>query len=318
MTPSILIAGATGNTGRAVVQTLPKLLQSSSTLTGYRVIALTRNSSSPVARELAKLPGVEVIEQNWVEITADWLREHHVARAFIASQPEPNQFAEESTFHLNALNAGVKYVVRISTTAANVRPDCPAYYPRQHWAIEALLSSPQFDNLQWTSLQPNIFSTFVMSPAAEFIKKYRKTGEQNTLRLILSKDAPVGIIDSDEVGVIAAHLLSRDDTSAHNKSKYVLNGPDDITGMQIVSMVEQHIGMPVKDVSYKDLSFIDMVYEDKYAETKQSKNVIYSTKRAAETAWEGKCSTSTTSKDILKLYTPKRTPADALNALLEG
>ncbi|KAE8384097.1 hypothetical protein BDV23DRAFT_167546 [Aspergillus alliaceus] len=318
MTPSILIAGATGNTGRAVVQTLPTLLQSSSTLSGYRVIALTRTSSSPVARELAKLPGVEVIEQNWVEITADWLREHQVARAFIASQPEPNQFAEESTFHLNALNAGVKYVVRISTTAANVRPDCPAYYPRQHWAIEALLGSPEFDNLQWTSLQPNIFSTFIMSPAAEFIKKYRKTGEQDTLRLLLSEDAPIGIIDSDEVGVIAAHLLSQDDTSAHNKSKYVLNGPEDITGMRIVAMVEQHIDTPVKDVSFKDLSFIDMVYEDKYAATKQSKNVIYSIKQAAGPAWEGKCSTSTTSKEILKLYAPKRTPADTLKALLEG
>ncbi|KAB8227140.1 SDR family oxidoreductase [Aspergillus alliaceus] len=318
MTPSILIAGATGNTGRAVVQTLPTLLQSSSTLSGYRVIALTRTSSSPVARELAKLPGVEVIEQNWVEITADWLREHQVARAFIASQPEPNQFAQESTFHLNALNAGVKYVVRISTTAANVRPDCPAYYPRQHWAIEALLGSPEFDNLQWTSLQPNIFSTFIMSPAAEFIKKYRKTGEQDTLRLLLSEDAPIGIIDSDEVGVIAAHLLSQDDTSAHNKSKYVLNGPEDITGMRIVAMVEQHIDTPVKDVSFKDLSFIDMVYEDKYAATKQSKNVIYSIKQAAGPAWEGKCSTSTTSKEILKLYAPKRTPADTLKALLEG
>ncbi|KAJ6038224.1 uncharacterized protein N7446_005037 [Penicillium canescens] len=318
MTPSILIAGATGNTGRAVAQTLPTLLQSSSTLSGYRVIALTRSSDSPVARYLAKLPGIEVVEQNWVEITADWLREHQVTRVFIAPHNEPNQFAEESTFHINALSAGVKYVVRISTTAANVRPDCPAYYPRQHWAIEALLGSPEFDNLQWTSLQPNIFSPFVMSPAAEFIKRYRKSGEQDTLRLVPSENAPIGIIDPDEVGVIAAHLLSQDDTSAHNKSKYVLNGPEDITGMQIVAMVEQHIGTPVKDVSYKDVSFIDMLYEYQYAATKQSKNVIYSMTRAAETVWEGKCSTSTTSKEVLRLAAPKRTPADTLKALLEG
>jgi uncharacterized protein YbjT (DUF2867 family) len=317
MTPSILIVGATGNTGRAVVQTLPKLLQSSSTLSGHRVIALTRSSSGPVAHELAKLPGVEVIEQNWVEITADWLREHQVARAFIASHNGPNQFAEESTFHLNALNAGVKYVVRISTTAANVRPDCPAYYPRQHWAVETLLGSPEFSNLQWTSLQPNIFSPLIMSPAAELIKKHRKTGEQDTLRLILSEDAPVGIIDPDEIGVIAAHLLSQDDASVHNKAKYVLNGPEDITGKQIVNMIEQNIGAPVKDVSYKDVSFIDMVYQYQYAPTKQSKNVIYSIKRAPETAWEGKCSTSTTSKEILELAAPKRTPENVLKTLLE-
>ena len=144
MSPSILIVGATGNTGRAVTKALPKLLHSNSGLSGHRIIALTRSSISLVAQELAKIPGVEVFEQNWVEITDDWLREHQVVRAFIASHNEPNQFAEESTFHLNALNAGVEYVVRISTTAANVRPDCPAYYTRQHWAIETLLDSPEF------------------------------------------------------------------------------------------------------------------------------------------------------------------------------
>ncbi|GFF79467.1 hypothetical protein IFM47457_04923 [Aspergillus lentulus] len=317
MAPSILIVGATGNTGRAVTQTLPKLLQSSSTLRGNRIIALTRSSSSPVAQQLAKLPGVQVIEQNWVEITADWLREHHVTRAFIASHNAPNQFAEESTFHLNALHAGVKYVVRISTTAANVRPDCPAYYARQHWAIETLLGSPEFNDLQWTSLQPNIFSPLILSPAAELIKKYRKTGEQDSLRLMLSEDAPVGIIDPDEVGVIAAYLLSQDDISVHNKAKYILNGPEDITGKQIVNMVEKNIGVPVKDVIYKDVSFIDTLYENQYAASKESKNIIYSIKRAPETAWDGKCSASTTSKEVLDLAAPKRTPADVLESLLE-
>ncbi|KAJ5535482.1 hypothetical protein N7527_001736 [Penicillium freii] len=315
MTQSILIVGATGNTGRAVAQTLPELLQSSRTLSSNRIIALTRSSGSPVALELAKIPGVEVIEQDWVEITADWLREHHVVRAFIASHNAPNQFAEESTFHLNALDAGVEYIVRISTTAANVRPDCPAYYARQHWAIETLLGSPEFNNMKWTSLQPNVFSTLIISPAAELIKKYRKTREQDTLRLMLSKDAPVGIIDPDEVGVIAAHLLSQDDTSVHNKAKYVLNGPEDITGKQIVDMIEQYIGAPVKDVSYKDVSFIDMLYEHQYA-GKESKNIIYTIKRAAETGWEGKCSTSTTSEEILELAAPKRSPLDTLKTLL--
>lgn len=317
MTPTILIVGATGNTGRAVTRTLPELIRSNRTLNGNRIIALTRSSSSPVAHDLAKLPEVEVIEQNWVEITADWLREHQVARAFIASHNGPNQFAEESTFYLNALSAGVKYVVRISTTAVNVRPDCPAYYPRQHWAIEALLGSPEFNNLQWTSLQPNVFSPLIISPVAAFIKKYRETGEQDTLRLMLSEDAPVGIIDPDEVGVIAAHLLAQDDTSVHNKAKYVLNGPEDINGKQLVGMIEKYTGAAVKDVRYKDVSFIDKLYEYQYAATKQSKNVIYSIKRAPETMWEGKCSSSTTSKEILELAAPKRTPADVLDALLK-
>ncbi|KAJ5774716.1 hypothetical protein N7457_009612 [Penicillium paradoxum] len=316
MNPSILIIGATGNTGRSVVETLPKLLQASKILSEYRIIALTRSSKGPMAQQLAKIAGVEVIEQNWVEIDSDWLREHQVARCFIASHNEPNQFAEESSFHVAALNAGVKYVVRISTTAANVRPDCNAYYPRTHWAIEALLSSPEFTNLQWTSLQPNVFSQFYLSTAAELIKQYRNTGKQIVLQLMASKDAPVGIIDPYDVGVVAAHLLSQEDPTVHNKAKYVLNGPEDITGKQTVDMVEQHIGTAVQEVHYEDVSFVDLLYDNVYAATYQSKNVILSVKHALKTGWEGKCAASTTSKQVLELAAPKRTPAEVLKALL--
>ena len=121
MTPSFLIVGATGNTGKSLVETLSNILDTHATFSGYRILAQTRSVSGATAKRLAQLPHVEVVEQNWVEITAAWLREHNVVRAFIASHNQPNQFAEESTFHLAALNAGVEYVVRISTTAANVR-----------------------------------------------------------------------------------------------------------------------------------------------------------------------------------------------------
>jgi uncharacterized protein YbjT (DUF2867 family) len=313
MTPTLLIVGATGNTGRGVVGTLLKLIETSPTFAGYRILALTRSSNTQAAQQLAKLPNVEVAEQNWTEITADWLREQNVIRAFIASHNQPNQFAEESTFHLAALRAGVKYVVRISTTAANVHPNCKAYYPRTHWAIEAMLSSPEFKNLQWTSLQPNGFSPLYLSTAAEFIKKYRKDGEQQLLRLMASSDAPVGIIDPYDVGIVAAHLLLQEDPAAHNNAKYVLNGPEDITGNQIVKMVEEHIGAKVENVSYKDMSFIDQMA----AATQESKTVILSIKHAMEKAWEGECMASTTSKEILDLAAPKRTPADVLKVLLE-
>ncbi|KAM3495123.1 hypothetical protein MY3957_001545 [Beauveria namnaoensis] len=284
MAPTFLIAGATGNTGRAVVKTLSELLKTTDTTTfaNYRILALTRSSSGAAAQQLAQLPGVE--------ITADWLRENNVVRAFIASHNEPNQFARESTFHLAALHAGVEYVVRISTTAANVRPDCPAYYARAHWAVEALLSSPEFGRLRWTSLQPNIFAQLALMPA----------------------DAPVGIIDSDDVGILAAHLLVAEDVAPHNKAKYVLNGPENISGRQIVAMAEEYLGTKVDTVGYKDTSFI----EDMAAQSNESRNVILSIKHAADTVWEGKCAIDTTSKDIFSIAAPKRTPAQVFKTLL--
>ncbi|KAF5584215.1 uncharacterized protein FSUBG_12849 [Fusarium subglutinans] len=312
MSPTFLVAGATGNTGRAVVTTLSEFLKDNKTFSGYKILALTRSSSGAAAQQLARLPNVEVIEQNWVEITAEWLRERHVVRAFIASHNEPNHFAEESTFHLAALHAGVQYVVRISTTAANVRPDCPAYYPRTHWAIETLLSSPEFEKLKWTSLQPNVFTQFWLGPAVGLIKTFRETGKQEPLRLMASEDAAVGPIDSNEVGVFAARLLATEDINSHNKAKYVLNGPEDITGREIVDLVEEYIGTKVEHVLFKDMSFIDHMA----AQTQQSKNVILSIKHAAETAWQGKCGVDTTSKEFLEIAAPKNTPAEIVKILV--
>ncbi|RBR24286.1 uncharacterized protein FIESC28_02776 [Fusarium coffeatum] len=313
MAPAFLIVGATGNTGRSLVETLSKILDTSTTFSGYNILAQTRSASGATAQHLAQLPHVEVVEQNWVEITSAWLREHNVVRAFIASHNQPNQFAEESTFHVAALNAGVKYVIRISTTTANVRPDCLAYYPRTHWAIEALLSSPEFDRLSWTSLQPNGFSQVCLASAAEFIKDYGKTGKQDALRLMVSEDAPIGMIDSNDVGIFAAHLLATDDITPHNKAKYVLNGPEDITGRQIVSLVEEIIGTKVGNVKFKDMTFV----EGMSAQSQESKNVIMSIQHALEPAWEGECSASTTSKEVLQIAAPKRTPAEVLAILLE-
>ncbi|KAL5049087.1 hypothetical protein BDW71DRAFT_217721 [Aspergillus fruticulosus] len=261
MAPSILIVGATGT-----------LAATSNALFNHRVIAPTRSLDSP--------------SKTGSKLTPEWLREHEVARAFIASHNNPNQFAEESTFHLAALQANVKYVVRISTTAANVRPDSNAYYARAYWAIEALLASPEFERMQWTSLQPNIFSQHLLAPAVKFIQRYRKTGEQDTLKLMVAEHDPMGIIDRDEVGVFAADLLAQDDTTVHNKAKYILNGPDDITGAQTVEMIEQRIGARVKDVSYWDLSFLESYYEHKFAARGESRNVILSMKRAMRLVWD--------------------------------
>lgn len=313
MSPTILIAGATGNTGRGVVETLSKLLETTKTQPGHRIIALTRSLQSPAAQQLAALPGVEVLEQNWVDITPDWLREHSVVRAFIASHNEPTQFAEESAFHVALLNAGVKYVVRISTMEANVRPDCKAYYPRTHWAIEALLSSPEFAALQWTSLQPNLFVSWALGTAAALIKEYRKTGKQDTLRLMVPEHAPMAIIDPFEVGVVAAHLLAQEDPSVHNKAKYVLNGPEDITGAGIVKLVEEHIGTKVESVRFKDMSFVEAMA----AAAPQSKSLFLSVRHGLDVVEEGKSTAATTSKEVLELAAPSVTPAEALKALLQ-
>ena len=313
MAATILIAGATGNTGRSVVEKLPDLLKGTD-MSSYRIIALTRSANSATAKALAELPGVEIVEQNWVEIDEQWLREHDVKRIFVASHNQPNAFAEEGQFLVNAMRAGVKYLVRISTTAANVSPAIPVYYPRTHWAIEQMLSQPEFRSMHWSSLQPNGFAPMFLTPAAEFIKEFKKTGKQGSVSLIIDASTPTALIDSYDVGVVAAHLLAAKETAPHDQKRYVLNGPEDVTGEEIVKLVEQYIGEPVKDVKYKDLSFID----DMANNSSESKNVMLSIKGAPVTSWEGKAKAETTSKEILELYAPKRTVSEVLKELMEG
>ncbi|KAK5675087.1 hypothetical protein LTS10_012161 [Elasticomyces elasticus] len=311
MAPTIVIVGATGNTGRSVVETLPKLLQSTE-LVSYRVLALTRSANSEAAKELARLPGVELAEQDWVEIDDHWLLRHEVARVFIASHNLPNQFAEEGQFLVNCLRAKVRYVVRISTRAANIRPDFPAYYPRTHWAIENMLSQPEFQDIHWSSLQPNGFLPMILTPAANLIEEFRKNGKQKPLRIMIDASTPTGLIDPHDVGIVAAHLLAQEMTALHNRRRYVLNGPEDVTGEQIVKLVEQHIGEPVKDVRFKDLSMIDQMVDH----TTESKNVIGSIKSAPTTSWAGEAKANTASKETLELYAPKRTASEVLKQLL--
>ncbi|KAF7891507.1 uncharacterized protein EAF02_001832 [Botrytis sinoallii] len=315
MSPTILIIGATGNTGLPLTNYLSAHLPPT-----QRILALSRSSSSPTALHLASLPSVQVLEYSYPEITTSWLIEHEVQRVFISTHTEPTHFSEESQFLLAARAAGVKYVVRMSTTAANVHAVTLPYYARNHWAIETLLSTPEFSasgDLKWTSLQPNGFTNVYLYTAAAFIREYRATGSvPETLPLFADEDAKVGIINPADIGVFAAKLLLASDAEVekHNGKKYVLNGPEDITGRGIVDLVEKYLdGKKVKEVKYRDTTMMDGMF----AQSPYSTNLMASFKHAPEANWNGKCSVATTSKEVLEFAAPKGTPEEALKAMLE-
>jgi len=167
-------------------------------------------------------------------------------------------FAKESHFHVVALNAGVKHVVRISITTANVHPNFPAYYPRTHWAIESMLATKEFKEMAWTSLQPNIFFSFVFQSAVALVKEYRKIGKQQPLSTIMSKDAAVGVIDPNDIRAFAATLLASD-LELYNGKRYVLNGLKNINSQILIDLVKKAIGATVEIMKYNDLSFLKQV-----------------------------------------------------------
>lgn len=313
MTPTFLIVGATGNTGGGAVRTLAELLPKSDKFKNHRILAQTRNAKGAVAQELAKITNIEVLEKNWTDIDADWLTENEVERIFIAAQNDPTHFTDESLFLNNALQAGIKYVVRISTTKHNIGPATKVYYARTHWAIETMLETDDFNAMAWSSLQPNVFVTVFAPLAEQWLKEYRKSGKKTPFKIMMDKDVGTAVIDSHEVGIIAGHLLAQDDPTPHNKKKYVLAGPSDINGKDFVDLIEKHAKTTVDDVTYRDTSFADAMIEAGHP-----RPVAKSLANAPVISFDGKCTGSfePTSPEVLKLYAPKNHAKDMVDATL--
>lgn len=311
--PTFLVVGATGNTGGGVVRTLAELLPKSEKFKNHRILAQTRNAKGAVALELAKISNIEVLEKNWTSIDADWLKENEIERIFIAAQNDPTHFTDESLFLTNALQAGIKYVVRISTTKSNIGPATKVYYARTHWAIETMLETDDFKDMAWTSLQPNVFVSVYQPLAEDWLREYKKTGKQTPFKIMLDKDAGVGIIDSHEVGNIAGHLLAQEDPSPHNRKKYVLAGPSDMSAKDIVELVEKHANTKIEDVKYRDTSFADAMLKAGHPPS-----VAKSLAHAPASGFDGQCSIKVepTSPEILKLYAPKNHARDQIDAAL--
>lgn len=307
--PSFLVVGATGNTGGAVINHLTKALPKSGRFSKYRIIGLTRDTSGAKAQELAKLPRVEMIAQDWTMINSDWLKEHEVERLYIAPHNGVSHFTDESLFFNYALEAGVKYAVKLSTTTTNVGPTTPVYYARNHWAVETMLEQPEFKALQWTSLQPNIFISMFTEPAKDWISTYKKDGTKAPYQMIPDADAVNAPIDSAEVGLIAGKLLALDDITPHASQKYCLNGPQNASGRDMITLIERHAGTTVDDVIYRSTYFIDFA---RAAGT--SENVLASFAMAAKNSHGSQSSIENmpTSPAVFELHTIQNGVLDTL------
>ncbi|KAF7920009.1 hypothetical protein BELL_0581g00090 [Botrytis elliptica] len=206
-----------------------------------------------------------------------------MSRVYIAPHNLPQQFAEESALYVALLQAGVEYVVRVSINVEYSSPISPVYYGCSHWAIENLLGQPEFKSMQWTSLQPNFFSTTYLASTADWIKSYRKTGKQETLNIVPDADMAVAMIDADDFGTIGAHLLALEDPKPHNHAKYILSGPEDVTERDIFRIVEQYPGTKVEKTEFKVTSWLDdLIKEGVYPE-----KVLPSIMAGFEPLWHG-------------------------------
>jgi len=198
---TIAVVGATGNTGRAVVKELKAL--------GQNPTAVVRNPDK--AREVLG-PNVKTAVAELTDKTALEQAFRGADTVFLTTGVNP-QLAEQNNNVLDAaLQAGVKYVVRLSAGRSVVGPDSQAPAGRAHYAVDERLRGSK---IGWVILRPGLFMQNVLGQAAAI---------KNDSKMVMpyAKDFRVALIDVRDTGALAARILA--DPAPHAGKEYDFTG----------------------------------------------------------------------------------------------
>jgi uncharacterized protein YbjT (DUF2867 family) len=217
----ILITGASGNAGGAVLREVLKIGR------GARAMYRSKEDS-------AKVP------QGATAVIADFADQQSLSRAlegidtvYLVCSPVRELVELESNMIDASHKAGVKHIVLNSALGAG---DFAKSFPSWHRKVEDKLKGSGMD---FTILRPNGFMQNLISYFAPSIRAegafYQSTGS-----------AKVSHIDVRDIAVAAAKILS---SAAHHSGKiYELNGPEALSYAEIAEEISKATGRKVQYV----------------------------------------------------------------------
>ena len=216
----ILVTGASGNLGRALVRTLAEA--------GEQVIAVSRRLTA------ADVPaGVECRR-------ADVARPEQLATAFdgadalfLMDTGVGAHLIDTRDILAAARSAGIGRVVLLSSQGVATRPESPSHGGMMQSIEEAVLRS----DMDWTILRPGGFAS----------NTYALAESVRSRRIVAAPFGDVGmpVIDPDDIAGVAAAALRH---PGHAESIYELTGPALITPRQQTVTISDALGEPVRFV----------------------------------------------------------------------
>lgn len=220
MAGTILVAGATGNTGRALVKRLAA--------TGHPVRAATRNH-----RSLRECQAVEVVDVDYANPASLARALRAVDRVYLATPLATDMVVTTEQLVTAAVKAGVRHFVKLSGVGTQV-PDA-FQLARWHRAAEAVIEE---SGLTWTHLRPN---AFMQNFTNHHLDSIRSQG--------LFHD-PVGAgrvsyVDVDDIAAVAATVLT---SPGHESKIYALTGPEAVSSYEAASHLSQASGRDIRCV----------------------------------------------------------------------
>ena len=219
----VLVTGATGNTGTALLTRLAER--------GTSVRAMVRKQS-----DAAKLPdGVTAVVADFDDADSLAAALHGISRAYLVTPSSEQAQAQQLRFADLAAEAGVQHLVVLSQLGADEHS--PVRFLRYHGAVERHIKNLGLD---YTFLRPNLYFqgllAFTGSIAADN-RFYAPIG-----------DATVSAVDVRDLAAVAATALTE---TGHERQTYTLTGPAALTHTEIAAALSAALG---RVITFVDVS----------------------------------------------------------------
>jgi uncharacterized protein YbjT (DUF2867 family) len=229
---TVLVTGATGNTGSALVE---RLLRS-----GVSVRAMVRTPAAEARfDESAAMPVVADFDDP--DAVAAALA--GVDRAYLVTPSSERAEAQQMRFAELAAAAGVRHLVKLSQFAA--APDSPVRFLRYHAAVEQHIRGL---GIGWTFLRPNLYLQGLLAMAGPIRAEGRFFAPIG--------EARVSAVDVRDIADVAAAVLTE---PGHDGATYSITGPAAVTHAEIAAAIGEATGRPVSFVDVPPAVFADQL-----------------------------------------------------------
>ncbi|WP_445570921.1 NmrA family NAD(P)-binding protein [Pseudomonas sp. E102] len=224
--PTILITGASGFTGRRTVEILREKK--------YAVRALVRTNDERADR-LRQL-GADVVVADLLDLNAVRAALEGIKRAYFVYPIAPGLIEATAHFALAAREAGVESVVNMSQISA--RRVAKSHAALNHYTAERVFD---WSGLDMTHLRPTYFAQWLIYP------HWRKhIVEHSEIRLPFGSGRHAPIAAEDQARLIAAIL---EDPQPHKGRTYPLYGPVELNQQAVADEVGRVLGRDIKYVA---------------------------------------------------------------------
>ena len=227
---SVLVMGATGSQGGAVVRNLlPK---------GHRIRTLTRNPDSPKAKQLAE-QGVEVLKGDFNDSDSMVQAATGMDTVFAMTTPYEAGVEAEAKQGIALADAvkqaGVGHLVFNSVASADRSTNIPHFDSK--YKVEQHMASLK---IPYTIVAPVFFMDNWFTPW------FLPSIQEGTLKFAMPLDRPLQQVSVDNIGAFAAAMIERRD-SVFGK-RFDIAG-DELTGKETVAVISKASG---RDIGYED------------------------------------------------------------------